>query len=169
MKLFVDIGTGTGRMLTLFAPLSKQAEGIDLSHKMLNVARANISKAGIENARLRQGDATAMPFEDSCADLVILHQVLHFVDTPEQVLQETARILRPGGRLLIVDFAPHELEFLRTEHAHRHLGMHHDAVKAWADANGLDLSTPLYPLNFFHPSLRKWLSGFGIRSSGWSL
>lgn len=138
----VDIGTGTGRMLTLFAPLATKADGIDLSHKMLTVARANLTKAGADNARVRQGDATAVPFEDASADLVILHQVLHFIDTPEQVISETARILRPGGRLLVVDFAPHELEFLRTDHAHRHLGVHHDMLGAWTLAHGLALSKP---------------------------
>ena len=138
----IDIGTGTGRMLTLFAPLSAKAEGIDLSHKMLTVARANISDAGIDNAHVRKGDATAMPFEDSSADLVILHQVLHFVDMPEQVIGEAARVLRENGRLLVVDFAPHALEFLRTEHAHRHLGLHHDTLEAWSDTHGLKLSQP---------------------------
>ena len=136
----VDIGTGTGRMLTLFAPFSAKAEGIDLSHKMLTVARANLAKAGIENAGVRQGDATAIPLENASCDLVILHQVLHYIDAPEQVIAEAARVLRPGGRLLIVDFAPHDLEFLRTDHAHRHLGVQHEALSAWADTHGLSLS-----------------------------
>ncbi len=138
----VDIGTGTGRMLALFAPLSERAEGIDLSHKMLNVARANLENAGVTNARVRQGDAVAIPVESATADLVILHQVLHFIDAPEQVIAEAARILRPGGRLLIVDFAPHDLEFLRTDHAHRHLGMQHSALNIWTDTHGLSLSEP---------------------------
>lgn len=138
----IDIGTGTGRMLTLFAPLAAKAEGIDLSHNMLTVARTNISNSGIENAQVRKGDATAMPFDDNSADLVILHQVLHFVDMPEQVIGEAARVLRRGGRLLVVDFAPHELEFLRTEHAHRHLGVQHDALEVWSETHGLNLSQP---------------------------
>lgn len=138
----VDIGTGTGRMLALFAPLTQRAEGIDLSHKMLTVARANLETAGITNAQVRQGDAAATPIESASADLVILHQVLHFIDAPDRVIAEVARILRPGGRLLIVDFAPHDLEFLRTDHAHRHLGVQHQALDAWTDAHGLKLSSP---------------------------
>ena len=138
----VDIGTGTGRMLTLFAPQSERAEGIDLSHKMLNIARANLTKAGLENARVRQGDAAAVPVDTGSADLVILHQVLHYIDAPEDVIAEAARILMPGGRLLIVDFAPHDLEFLRTDHAHRHLGMHHGSLNIWTDTHGLTLSDP---------------------------
>ena len=138
----IDIGTGTGRMLTLFAPRSERAEGIDLSHKMLTVARANLETAGIENALVRQGDATATPLESGVADLVILHQVLHFIDTPEQVIAEASRILRPGGRLLVIDFAPHDLEFLRNDHAHRHLGVQHHALDIWTDTHGLKLAEP---------------------------
>lgn len=138
----IDIGTGTGRMLTLFAPRADEAEGLDLSHNMLTVARANLAESGIENAQVRQGDASATPFDDASADLVILHQVLHYIDVPEQVIGEAARLLKPGGRLLIVDFAPHDLEFLRTDHAHRHLGVQHQALKSWAAKHGLELSEP---------------------------
>lgn len=138
----VDFGTGTGRMLTLFAPLAQEAEGIDLSHHMLTVARANLEREGTPVARVRQGDVTAAPFDDASADLVIIHQVLHYVDAPNRVIAEAGRILEPGGRLLIVDFAPHELEFLRTEHGHHRLGLSPDAISSWANAAGLNLSEP---------------------------
>jgi len=138
----VDFGTGTGRMLALFAPLSEEAEGIDLSHHMLTVARANLERDGISAARVRQGDVTAAPFDDASADLVIIHQVLHYVDAPNRVVAEAARVLEPGGRLLVVDFAPHDLEFLRTEHGHHRLGLTPDAMQAWTSAAGLKLSQP---------------------------
>ncbi len=138
----IDIGTGTGRMLALFADRTKRAEGIDLSHDMLTIARANLEQEGIENARVRQGDAAAIPYEDESADLVIVHQVLHYVDAPERVIAEAARILAPGGQLLVVDFAPHNLEFLRRDHAHRHLGVRHDVLENWANVGGLNLSAP---------------------------
>ena len=138
----VDFGTGTGRMLALFAPRARDAEGIDLSHHMLTVARANLERDGVPVARVRQGDVTAAPFDDASADLVIIHQVLHYVDAPNRVIAEAARILQPGGRLLVVDFAPHELEFLRTEHGHHRLGLAPDAIAAWASAAGLKLSEP---------------------------
>ncbi len=138
----VDFGTGTGRMLALFARHAHEAEGIDLSHHMLTVARANLERDGIPVARVRQGDVTAAPFEDESADLVIIHQVLHYVDAPNRVIAEAARILEPGGRLLVVDFAPHELEFLRTEHGHHRLGLSPDAMAGWASAAGLKLSAP---------------------------
>ena len=135
----VDLGTGTGRMLTLLAPLAKEAEGLDLSHHMLTVARANLNRADVRNARVRQGDVTDTPFESSSADLVIVHQVLHYLENPETVLAEAARILRPGGRLLLVDFAPHDLEFLRETQGHRRLGIRHEDVSEWADAARLAL------------------------------
>lgn len=138
----VDFGTGTGRMLALFAPRAVEAEGIDLSHHMLTVARANLERDGSPVARVRQGDVTAVPFENASADLVIIHQVLHYVDAPNRVIAEAGRILQPGGRLLVVDFAPHDLEFLRTEHGHHRLGLSPDAMEGWTSAAGLKLSKP---------------------------
>ena len=138
----VDIGTGTGRMLALFAGRASRADGIDLSHRMLTVARANLDQAGIENAHVRQGNATALPFDDETADLVLIHQVLHYVDEPQRALAEAARILRPHGQLLIVDFAPHTLEFLRDQHGHRRLGIRQDVIADWAGAVGLELKPP---------------------------
>lgn len=138
----IDLGTGTGRMLTLFAPYAKQAEGLDLSHQMLSVARANLSRAGVNNASVRQGDVTDTPFDNDCADLVIVHQVLHYLEDPAAVLAEAARILKPGGQLLVVDFAPHELEFLRLEHGHHRLGLRQSDMNEWASRAGLKLEPP---------------------------
>ncbi len=139
----VDLGTGTGRMLTLLAPYAREAEGLDLSHHMLTVARANLNRAKVRNARVRQGDVTCTPFEDRSADLVMVHQVLHYLENPEDVISEAARILRPGGRLLLVDFAPHDLEFLRETQGHRRLGIRQEDMSEWADAAGLALQAPL--------------------------
>ena len=129
-------------MLSLFAPLADSAEGIDLSHHMLTVARANLERQGIESARVRQGNVTSVPFDTHSADLVIIHQVLHYMDTPNRAISEAARVLRPGGQLLVVDFAPHDLEFLRAEHGHHRLGLSHDAMQAWASDAGLNVSEP---------------------------
>lgn len=135
--LVVDFGTGTGRMLTLFAGMARRVEGIDLSHQMLTVARSKLQDAGAANASVRHGDATASPYADSSASLVIIHQVLHFLDDPGRALVEAARVLAPGGRLIVVEFAPHTLERLRTEHAHRHLGVSEADMARWADRAGL--------------------------------
>lgn len=135
----VDLGTGTGRLLELFAPLYRRGVGIDLSREMLSVARANLDSAGITNAQVRQGDLYAPPVERDSADLVTMHQVLHYLDDPALAVAEAARLLRPAGRLLIVDFAPHGLEFLRDEHAHVKLGFSDRQIEEWLSEAGLEL------------------------------
>ncbi|WP_127522812.1 metalloregulator ArsR/SmtB family transcription factor [Mesorhizobium sp. Z1-4] len=135
----VDLGTGTGRLLELFAPLYRRGMGIDLSREMLSVARANLDSAGITNAQVRQGDLYAPPVERDSADLVTMHQVLHYLDDPALAVAEAARLLRPAGRLLIVDFAPHGLEFLRDEHAHVKLGFSDRQIEEWLSEAGLEL------------------------------
>lgn len=136
--LFVDLGTGTARMLELFADLYERGVGYDLSREMLTVARANLERAGIASAQARQGDLHTLPVERGAADVVCLHQVLHYLDDPAAAVSEAARLLAPGGRLLIVDFAPHELEFLRDAHAHRRLGFSDEEVRGWCAATRLD-------------------------------
>lgn len=137
--LFVDLGTGTGRMLELFADRYETGVGFDLSREMLSVARANLERAGVAHAQVRHGDMFSLPLDSASADFVCLHQVLHFLAEPGVAVREAARLLKPGGRLLISDFAPHELEFLRDEHAHRRLGFSDDEVKSWCQASSLDL------------------------------
>ena len=134
-----DLGTGTGRLLELFAPLYRRGVGIDLSREMLSVARANLDSAGLTNAQVRQGDLYAPPVERDSADLVTMHQVLHYLDDPALAVAEAAKLLRPAGRLLIVDFAPHGLEFLRDEHAHVKLGFSDRQIEDWLSEAGLEL------------------------------
>jgi ArsR family transcriptional regulator len=138
-RAMLDIGTGTGRMLELFADRYERAVGLDLSPAMLAVARANLERAGIGHARVRLGDGTNLPVLRDSFDLVVIHQVLHFLDDPDRALAEAAGALAPGGRLLVVDFAPHELEFLRESQAHRRLGFSHAQMRAWIAAAGLEL------------------------------
>lgn len=140
----LDLGTGTGRMLQLLAGDAERVEraiGLDSSHSMLSVARANLERAELRHIDLRQGDVYSPPFDRGEFDLVVLHQVLHFLDDPARAVREAARLVSPGGRLLIVDFAPHALEFLRTDHAHRRLGFRSDVVEGWLAASGLGLGT----------------------------
>jgi len=134
----LDIGTGTGRMLELFADRVGHAVGIDLSREMLAVARTNLDRAGRRNCLVRQGDMYQLPLPDQSFDAAIIHQVLHYAEEPGEAIQEAARVLRPGGRLIVVDFAPHDLEELRTEHAHRRLGFYDAEIAGWCRAAGLD-------------------------------
>jgi ubiquinone/menaquinone biosynthesis C-methylase UbiE/DNA-binding transcriptional ArsR family regulator len=148
VRAVLDLGTGSGRMLTLFAPMAARVVGVDQSHAMLAVARANLERAGLRRAELRQGDIYALPVERGSFDLVVVHQVLHFLEDPARALREAAAALAPGGRMVVVDFAPHDLEFLRESQAHRRLGFARDQVEAWLGKAGLavvshcDLAAP---------------------------
>ncbi|MDB5433039.1 MAG: ArsR family transcriptional regulator [Caulobacter sp.] len=137
---FVDLGAGTGRMLTLLGPRADRALGLDLSHQMLNIARAQVGEAGVE-AELRHGDIFATRLPDAFADLVSVHQVLHYLSDPAAAVAEAARLVAPGGLLLIVDFAPHRLEQLREAHQHRRLGFSGEEIARWITAAGLTLET----------------------------
>lgn len=133
----LDVGTGTGRILELLAPRVRRAIGIDLSREMLAVARAKLGRAHCHNCSVRQADMYRLPMASASVDLVTIHQVLHFADDPGAAIGEAARVLRDGGRLMIVDFARHDLEYLRTEHAHRRLGFTDEEVIGWCRAHGL--------------------------------
>ena len=135
----LDVGTGTGRMLELFGERLIKGEGIDLSREMLSVARANLERAGRNNCAVRQADMYQIPFQASAFDTVTMHQVLHFLDRPGRAVGEAARVLKAGGLLLLVDFAPHGEESLRDEHAHRRLGFDEAEVAAWFKASGMSL------------------------------
>jgi ArsR family transcriptional regulator len=135
----VDLGTGTGRILELFGPRAKKVLGFDLNHDMLAYARMKLERAGLSQAQVRHGDLYNVPLPDESADAVVLHQVLHFLDDPASAVAEAARVLAPGGRLLVVDFAPHELEFLREQSAHRRLGFGRDQLGRMLEGAGLKL------------------------------
>ena len=133
----VDLGAGTGRMLTLLAAKAKRSSGLDLSRQMLNIARGNVAAAGVAACELRHGDIFDTRLADGSADLVVVHQVLHYLGEPAAAVAEAARLVAPGGRLIIVDFAPHNLEFLRAEHRHRRLGFFDDEMERWLAASDL--------------------------------
>ena len=136
-KKLLDIGTGTGKMLELFAPKVQAAVGIDLNAEMLQVARANMDRAGLANVSLRQSDIYTLPYDKQSFDAVTCHQVLHFLDRPADAIIEAARILKPGGYMLIADLAPHTVEDLREKHAHRRLGFEDNEIKLWLAKAGV--------------------------------
>lgn len=159
-QAMLDVGTGTGRLLELFAPLYLRGVGIDINRDMLTIARSNLEKSGIANAQVRQGDVYSLPVDRESFDLVTIHQVLHFLDNPAEAIREAARALRPSGRMLIVDFAPHELEFLRDRHAHLRLGFHDRQIKDWLTEAGLTLeqSMELQPKDKDKLTVKLWLA-----------
>lgn len=136
-RRLVDLGSGTGRMLTLLGPEAETSLGLDLSQHMLNVARANVARAGLERCELRHGDIFGTRLPGECADLVVVHQVLHYLSDPAAAVREAARLVAEGGRLIIADFAPHDVEFLREQHQHRRLGFTDQEIGRWLEAAGL--------------------------------
>jgi ubiquinone/menaquinone biosynthesis C-methylase UbiE/DNA-binding transcriptional ArsR family regulator len=138
-RSLLDLGTGTGRMLELLGPGLERGLGIDLSLDMLALARARLDRAGLRHCSVRHGDIYDLALPRDSFDVVIVHQVLHYLDDGARALREAARVLRPQGRLLVIDFAPHELEFLRDEHAHRRLGFAEETVSQWLEQAGLDV------------------------------
>ncbi|KWT66813.1 Transcriptional regulator, ArsR family [Hyphomicrobium sulfonivorans] len=136
-SLLVDLGTGTGRVLELLSDRYDRGIGFDVNNAMLAYARSKLSGISLGRAQVRHGDLYALNLADGAADAVVMHQVLHFLSDPLQAIREAARVLAPGGRLLIVDFAPHDLEFLRDEYAHDRLGFPAGQVAAWMRDAGL--------------------------------
>ena len=136
-RSLLDLGTGTGRVLEVFGPQIERGLGIDMSLDMLLVARDRLERAGLKHCSVRQGDIYELNVPESSFDVVVIHQVLHFLDDGARAVRTAARALRPQGRLLVVDFAPHDLEFLREEHAHRRLGFSAETVSQWIAAAGL--------------------------------
>ena len=161
IRLHVDLGTGTGAVLRRFAARAQQSIGIDSSRDMLAIARVNLETAGIRTAQVRHGEIYALPFPDGFSDFVTLHQVLHYLEDPTRALAEAARILAPDGRLLIVDFAPHDLDDLRTAHAHRRLGIAGEHMAQWLQRAGLHLAQH----DVLPPPWRK--EGTGLTVSLW--
>ncbi len=135
----LDAGTGTGRMLELLAPHAHRAVGVDVSPDMLSIARDRLLRENLKNAQVRLADTYRLPFtgETDMFDAVLFHQVLHYLDDPGAAVAEAARVMVPGGRLLIADFAPHALEFLRDDYAHRRLGFSDREVEGWFTSAGL--------------------------------
>lgn len=140
INLLLDLGTGTGRILELFAQQFKTGIGIDINHEMLRHARARLDRLNLKSCELRHGDITNLKLKDAAADTIIMHQILHFFAEPREACKEAARLLKPGGQLMIVDFAPHTQEQLRKDFAHQRLGFEENQIWTWLKNAGLKSS-----------------------------
>lgn len=152
----VDLGTGTGRMLEVFSDRILRGSGIDNNSQMLKVARSNL--AARQHIAVRQGDLHTAPLENGIADLVSLHQVLHYLEDPEEAILEAARLLSRAGQLLIVDYEHHDHDEFRTDYAHRRLGFTDDDIRGWLSSAGLSLSqVETIKTNDDRPDVRIWI------------
>ena len=118
-------------------PRVKEATGIDISSEMLAVARASLARAGLRNCVLRQGNMYRLPWADGHFDAATLHMVLHYADRPAEAITEAARVVGNGGRLMVVDFAPHDRREFRDKHAHVWLGFETSQIEGWLRNAGL--------------------------------
>lgn len=166
-KSFIDLGAGAGRMLLLLGVHAERSVGLDLSQQMLNIARAETGRAGLANCELRHGDILDTRLPTGCADLVTVHQVLHYLTDPAAAVAEAARLTAPGGRLIVVDFAPHGLEYLRESHQHRRLGFSDEEVAGWLAASGLEPqpSVSLLPSQPGGLTVKIWTGARAVRQA----
>ncbi len=139
----LDIGTGTARVLEVFADRIDEGIGIDLSREMLNLARTRLTDKGLRHCLVRQGNACDLDITPASVDVTVLHHLLHFLDDPAAVVSSAARTLRSGGTALIVDFGPHDVEAMRTDFAHRRLGFGDEEITRWCEHAGLDVTSIL--------------------------
>ena len=142
----LDIGTGTGRILQMFAGRAHRGVGIDMSNDMLSVARSNLEGSSFKHIHVRKGDMYRLPLEDQSFDLAILHMVLHYSDNPAEVIREAARVLRPEGRLIVVDFAAHSEEYLRNDCQHHRLGFADAEIKQCFGGAGISADSHIRQL-----------------------
>jgi ArsR family transcriptional regulator len=133
----LDIGTGTGGLLESLAPRVSAAIGVDASRSMLALARTRLARPGLDHCSVRQADMYRLPFTDGSFDLVVMQMVLHYAEDPETALIEAARVLRPGGRLVIVDLVPHRDREAFFRLAHRWEGFPDVVIIAWLASAGL--------------------------------
>ena len=165
-EYMVDLGTGTGRMLEVFADRVTRGSGIDNNVHMLKVARHKLAKNNYNHIRVRQGDLNSTPLESELADLVTLHQVLHYLDDPQSAIIEAARLLTRNGIILIADFETHDQDEFRSEYAHRRLGFDDNDIEDWLAAAGLSLSRiETIKTQSSRPNVKIWLGETRISAS----
>jgi len=154
----LDIGTGTGRILEVLASRVSRGVGVDMSSGMLAVARTNLESADLKHIHVRKGDMYQLPIEDNSFDLAILHMVLHYSDNPGEVIREANRVLRSDGRLIVVDFAAHSEEYLRTEYQHHRLGFTDSEIRQCFENAGISNKTETRQLVGDPLTVKFWLA-----------
>ena len=129
-----DVGCGTGELTATLAPFVARVIAVDRSGDMLEAAERRLRD--MPNVQLRKGDLESLPIEDSLLDAATLVLVLHHVPDPAGAIREAARVLKPGGRLLITDMLPHDREEYRQQMGHVWLGFAEDQVRRLCTAAG---------------------------------
>ncbi len=134
--LVADVGSGTGFLAAGLAPLVAEVHCVDASAGMLDQARENLE--GFANVRYHQAAGESIPIPDGTLDAVVANMYLHHAPDPAKALREMARVLRPGGRLVLTDLDEHQEEWMRAEMADVWLGFKREDIKAWLESAGLE-------------------------------
>jgi len=137
----VDVGTGTGILALELAKLGVGVIGVDNSRRMLEAAESKFAEAGVSGIELRRGEAHRLPLEDDEVDGSFAHMVLHYLPSPGDAVREMARVVKPGGSIVVVDFVRHEQEWMRQELGVVWLGFTPGEIDEWF--LGAGLSRPL--------------------------
>jgi ArsR family transcriptional regulator len=132
-----EVGTGTGILATELARLGLRVIAIDHSSRMLEAARAKLAEEGLAGIELRQGEASELPLEDCETDAALAHMVIQYLPSPAEAIREMARVVKPGGVVVVVDFVSHEHEWMRQELGVARLGFSVEEIEAWFAEAGL--------------------------------
>ena len=155
-ELMIDMGTGTGRMLEVFSPIIKSGIGLDANPAMLKVARHRLASDDYNHVTVQQCNLNETPFRDGSADLITLHQVLHYLDDPQDAIDEASRLLKAKGVLFIVDFETHENERFRVDYEHRRLGFSENDMAEYARVSNMSIERVKEFENEANPNIIIW-------------
>lgn len=139
-SLVLEIGVGTGTLLSDLCRKGAQVVGVDHSPAMLEQARARAAAEGLTGVDLRLGEMTHLPLPDAAAEAAVLNMVLHHAPQPALIFGEIARVLRPGGTLVVADLLRHDLEWARERMADQWLGFERDELSPWLAAAGFEMA-----------------------------
>jgi ubiquinone/menaquinone biosynthesis C-methylase UbiE len=131
-----DLGCGTGPLTATLAPFVRRVIAVDSARTMLAAARRRLE--GVTNANLRQGELEALPLEAGEVDAAVMSLVLHYIAEPAKALGEAARVVRPGGRLVVIDMMPHDREEYRQQMGHVWQGFSEEQLTTWLSAAGFE-------------------------------
>jgi ArsR family transcriptional regulator len=133
-----DLGCGEGYLTIEAAQWASHVTAVDRSDEALRAARALAARRGVANITWRKGDLERLPLDDASHDVVMLSQALHHAERPQKAIAEAARVVAPGGTLLVLDLRSHDQAWVRDQLADRWLGFDDDQLRRWLEETGLE-------------------------------
>ncbi len=162
-KTVADLGAGEGTLAQLLAQRAEKVIAVDLSPKMVEFGQALAARHGLSNLEYRLGDIEEPPIDAQSLDLAILSQALHHAEHPQRAIDAAYRMLKPGGRLIVLDLLAHQFEEARELYADRWLGFSESALAAMLEKAGFTgIETIVADKEAAHPGFQTLL-GIGVR------